>query len=147
LDKSTTKEEILVHTILTKKIDPDRGPSGGEWEIQKQETSFQAEDRIPCPSLHLPPRLQGTNATINTFTINLSSCPLETKGTFSFETGPKSGGPPEGSGVTIKKISSSASGTPPLFSTLHLKLSPSAANGSEMIAAEGLPNERFIIGE
>lgn len=89
---------------------------------------------------------------MSTFTINLSNCPPDTKGTFSFETGPKSGGPPAGSGVTIRKISSSASGTAPLFSTLHLKLSSSVGSGMGMGMAIGggelkPPNERPIIGE
>ena len=101
--------------------------------------------------LHLFSRLQGTNATISTFTINLSNCPLDTKGTFSFETGPKSGGPPAGSGVTIKRMSSSTSGTAPLFSTLHLKLSSSVSGmGTGMVIGgeeSGLLNERPIMGE
>jgi len=90
---------------------------------------------------------------MSTFTINLSNCPPDTKGTFSFETGPKSGGPPAGSGVTISVISSSARGIAPLFSTLHLKLSSSVWSGIGMGMAIGggelirLPNERFIIGE
>jgi len=89
---------------------------------------------------------------MSTFTINLSNCPPDTNGTFSFETGPKSGGPPAGSGVTIRMISSSPSGIAPLFSTLHLKLSSSVGSGMGTGMAIGgelmrLPKERFIIGE
>ena len=123
------------------------GRSAVEQEVKSKKSHVR--HKAEC----LGSSLQGTKATMSTFTINLSNCPPDTKGTFSFETGPKCGGPPAGSGVTINMISSSVSGLALLFSTFRLKLSSSVGSvmgigmvigGRELIR---LPTERFVIGE
>lgn len=119
-------------------------------EMRKEEKLLRAE-HTGCPDslFHFHSTPQGTKATISTFTINLSNFPPDTKGTFSLETGPNCGGPPATPGGTIRRISSVASGTAPLFSTLHLKLS-SSGNGSGITMGEEfieLLKERPIIGE
>lgn len=124
-----------------------RQPNG---KHESKKNRIRQKTGILPPSTSLQGSMhQGTKATISTFTISLSNCPPDTKGTFSFDTGPRSGGPPAGSDVTIIKISSSSSGIAPLFSTLHLKLSSSVTAGSGMGTAicGGLASERPIIGE
>ena len=154
-DKIRTQHsrEILVHDIRRKDTKLYRRLFEDQAMQNEGKNHCEKDAWGTLPLTHQFSNLQGTNATTSMFTINLSNFPPETKGTFSFETGPNSGGPPAGSGVAIKRISSSANGTAPLFSTLHLKLSSSAAGSvigmGIVIGGEtnGLPNESPIMGE